>query len=944
MSLAPGTCIGPYEVVASLGAGGMGEVYRAVDRRLSRAVAIKLLSSDHATAAAQERFRSEVRLTSSLSHPHILTVYDVAEIDGRQFLVTELVDGGTLREWARGRKRSWEEIVGLLAGVADGLAVAHDAGIVHRDVKPDNILVATNGYAKLADFGLAKLFEDTRATRITDARTQIGAIVGTIGYLSPEQAMGRPIDARSDVFSFGVVLYELLAGHRPFEGTDSLDELQRVVDCAPEPLGAEIPAPLRRIVAKALEKNPASRYQRMREMAVDLRQIPRDGVTRVRVAYIVAAAVVVVLVGAVAALAYRRTERRHWVREQAVPDIAGFASRERSALAFLEIQTAERYLPQDPDLLRAVNRATRIASVASSPSGAVVEVKDYSSPTENWLRLGVTPLDHVRVPSGVLRWRVSKPGGGELTTAPQPADSLRFDLEAAGRAPEAMVPVPAQRWGDYLAFLGPVGPYDMPSFFVDKFEVTNRQYQEFVDKGGYTTRAYWKEPLVRNRQEVSWDEAMKSFRDPTGRPGPATWEGGHYPAGKADYPVSGVSWYEAAAYAVFAGKSLPVIAQAAEVAPVELDKYASPMGNASPNLARVGQSDDLGPYGTYDMLGNAREWAWNSAGGDLHFGVGRQAASYGPEVLSAFDRSALNGFRCVVNAAPVPADAVAPRLLERRDFSKTQPVDDNVFRLYRNMYAYDRTPLRASVEAATGNSGDWTREKVAFDAAYGNERVPAYLFLPKGARPPFQLVVFFPSARVNRLPSSDALGDLAFMDYVVKSGRAVIYPIYKNLYERWSGYERGGMLRRETVVDWSKDLGRALDYAQTRPDIDKTRIGYLGVSQGAADGVILATIDDRLKAVVLLDGGFFQQQSPPPGLDQVDFAPRLTKPVLMVNGRYDATFPLDTAQTPLFRMLGTPAADKRHVVFDTPHDVSQRPADLMKEVLAWYDKYLGRVD
>ena len=944
MSLAPGTCIGPYEVVGALGAGGMGEVYRAVDRRLSRPVAIKLLSSNHATAAAQERFRSEVRLTSSLNHPHILTVYDVAEVDGRQFLVTELVDGGTLRDWARSQPRSWEDIVDLLATVADGLAAAHDAGIVHRDVKPENILVGTNGYAKLADFGLAKLFEDTRATRLTDARTEIGAIVGTIGYMSPEQVIGRPLDARSDVFSFGVVLYELLAGRRPFEGTDSLDELQRIVDHPPAPLGADVPAPLRRIVAKALEKKPAGRYQRMRELAADLRRIPRGGVARVRVASMLAAALVVVLVGAVAALAYRRTERRHWVREQAVPDIVGLASRDESALAFPEIQTAERYLPQDPDLARAVDKATRIASVASSPSGAVVEVKDYSSPAENWLRLGVTPLDHVRVPSGVLRWRVSKPGGGALTTAPQPADALRFDLDAAGRAPDAMVPVPAQTWVDYLAFLGWVGPYEMPAFFVDTFEVTNRQYQAFVDAGGYTNRAYWKQPFVRNNGAVSWNEAMTSFRDPTGRPGPATWEGGHYPAGKADYPVSGVSWYEAAAYAVFAGKSLPVIAQAAEVAPVELDKYASQMGNASPTLARVGASNDLGPYGTYDMLGNAREWAWNSAGGDLHFGVGRVAASYGPEALSAFDRSPLNGFRCVVNAAPVPADAVAPRVLDRRDFSKTQPVADNVFRLYRNMYAYDRTPLHATVDAAPGNSGDWTREKISFDAAYGNERVPAYLFLPKDARPPFQVVVFFPSARVDRLPSSDALGDLRFMDYVVKSGRAVVYPIYKNLYERWSGQERGGMLHREIVVDWSKDLGRALDYLQTRPDIDKTRIGYLGVSQGAADGVILATIEDRLKAVVLLDGGLFQQHNPPPGLDQVDFAPRLTKPVLMVNGRYDASFPLDAAQMPLFRLLGTPAPDKRHVVFDTPHDVSLRRVDLMKEVLAWYDKYLGRVE
>jgi cephalosporin-C deacetylase-like acetyl esterase len=146
------------------------------------------------------------------------------------------------------------------------------------------------------------------------------------------------------------------------------------------------------------------------------------------------------------------------------------------------------------------------------------------------------------------------------------------------------------------------------------------------------------------------------------------------------------------------------------------------------------------------------------------------------------------------------------------------------------------------------------------------------------------------------------------------------------------------------TVDWSKDLGRSIDYLQTRIDIDAGRIGYLGVSQGSAYGVILAALEERLKAIVFLDGGFFQHEHPVTGMDQADFAPRVTAPVLMVNGRFDATFPLDSSQTPMFRMLGTPAADKRHVVFDTPHDVSLRRADLIKEVLAWYDRYLGRIN
>jgi len=208
----------------------------------------------------------------------------------------------------------------------------------------------------------------------------------------------------------------------------------------------------------------------------------------------------------------------------------------------------------------------------------------------------------------------------------------------------------------------------------------------------------------------------------------------------------------------------------------------------------------------------------------------------------------------------------------------------------------------------------------------------------------YQALAFFPSARVNFLTDSSALGDLTFMDYVVQSGRAVIYPIYDGLYERHAAAPMvpGLTVVREQVVHWSKDLARSIDYLMTRSDIDGSRLGYLGVSQGTAYGVNLAALEQRIKAVVLLDGGFLQYAHSIEGLDPVDFAPRLTQPVLMVNGRFDATFPMVTAQLPLFRLLGAPAADKRHVVFETPHDVRLQRADMVKEVLAWYDRYLGR--
>ena len=217
-------------------------------------------------------------MASSLNHPHILTVYDVGEIEGRQYLVTEFVDGGTLKDWIQRQPRSWEDVVQLLTGVADALATAHQAGILHRDIKPDNILVTATGYAKLADFGLAKLEDgpSRSATRtLTEEHTQKGMVIGTIAYMSPEQASGQTLDARSDIFSFGVVLYEVLERQRPFRAATNLELLQQVIHAKPALPGGNIPEPLRAIVMKALEKNPADRYPSMREFVSDLRAAQR---------------------------------------------------------------------------------------------------------------------------------------------------------------------------------------------------------------------------------------------------------------------------------------------------------------------------------------------------------------------------------------------------------------------------------------------------------------------------------------------------------------------------------------------------------------------------------------------------------------------------------------------------------------------------------------------
>ena len=567
-----------------------------------------------------------------------------------------------------------------------------------------------------------------------------------------------------------------------------------------------------------------------------------------------------------------------------------------------------------------------------------------------WYPPGTTPLHRITAPAGYFRWRVTTAGAPPTVIAPALEDSMHVALDSARAAPNGMAYVGGRGWGDFIAFVGWVGPYQLPPFYVDRYEVTNRDFQRFVDAGGYERRDYWREPFVDGDRTLDRSEAMSRLRDSTGRAGPSTWKGGHFQDGRGDYPVSGVSWYEARAYAEWAGKTLPAMAQWYSVAPPSLASFTVRESNISRDgIAAVGTFHGVGPFGTYDMAGNVREWILNQLGGNrrLILGGAWSSPSYlysEPEALSPFDRSATNGFRCVQNLRPMPTAALAAITPLERDFARFTPASDAVFDAYRVPYAYDRGPLQARIDTVLHDAADWREERVSFTTAYDNERMTAYLFLPKHATPPYQTVVFFPSARVLELPSSRALGDTSFFDYVVQSGRAVLYPIYQGTYERPVRDPLPGASQRMALtVQRYKDLARSLDYLWTRPDVDTARVAYLGVSMGAAEGVIYTTLlQDRLKTDVFLDGGYFLDK-PSPGRDQADFAPRLRIPVLMVNGRYDFSFSLDRAQLPLFRMLGTPAADKRHVVLETPHDVRARRPELIREVVGWLDHYLGPV-
>ena len=630
-----------------------------------------------------------------------------------------------------------------------------------------------------------------------------------------------------------------------------------------------------------------------------------------------------------------------------------------SVKAFDLAREAKQIIPDDSLLTDLWQTIATTITIETDPPGAELFWKDYTSPDAEWRSAGITPLVDVQLPRAYLRMEFRKQGYQTLEYAgPGFLSNLKPDLthlklDATGSIPEQMARIP--EWTVYfdLPSLQNVQGKVVPEFLMDKYEVTNSQYKAFVDAGGYTNPAYWAEPILMDGKEISLEEAVKLFVDRTGRPGPAGWEGGTYPEGLENHPVTGVSWYEAAAYAVYVHKKLPTIYEWSRTAATARTEFMVPLSNFNGvSTVEVGSLPGYSTFGLYDMAGNAREWCSNATGSnDQRFvlGGGWNDPSYAfndSYTQNALDRSVSNGFRCVKELQDDPDRFGLNQSIhgDYRDYRKEKPVDNATFSIYLNQFAYDKDPLNARVEASYDREF-WTIEKISFDAGYGDERMEAYVYLPKNFKPPYQTILLFPGS--NALYTSEYNVDsyIGWYDFFLKSGRAYVEPIFKSTYNRRD--KLNSRLPQETVqykdhvIMWRKDLGRAIDYLETRPDIDTDKLAFYGISWGGFVGGILPAVEKRIKVVMLNVGGMAMTKTFPE-VDQINFLPRITQPVLMVNGKHDMYFPVESAQLPMFDLLGTPARDKKINIYDSGHLTPR--IEVMKATLNWLDHYFGPTD
>jgi len=1036
MSLQPGSQFNRYQILSKLGEGGMGEVFLAEDTSLRRKIAIKILPANSIVDdRAKLRLVREAQSAAALDHPNICAIYEVGESDGHTFICMQYVSGETLDAFLKHKSLDLSHLLSIAIQVADALAEAHGRGIIHRDIKPANIMITPRGAVKVMDFGLAKVIESSASIQSEAETVQLisaqGAIIGTLPYMSPEQVRADPLDARSDIFSFGVLLYELVSGHQPFAAKTAPETASAILTSNPPPLARfskDLPAELERIVSKAIRKDPEERYQTIKDLLIDLTSLKneiefqdrlersssseavslktaeensataamtvnpagpstlsstakttRDDVlvSRSRLPWLIGIAIVSVLV--LAGWFVWRQAKIRWAKRQ-VPNIEALAQAGKYFEAYDQSLAVQKYIGDDETISRLMPTISDVVSVTTDPAGAKIYLSRFvpaepGKPSERVL-VGTSPISNLRIARGEYILEIEKDGYiksersisgailhvGNLMVVPPPI-SIQQKLFTSTLMPSQMVFVPGSEYR-LVAWARPTDTrVQLDDYFIDRYEVSNREYQEFINGGGYLKKQYWKYPFVKDGKTLSWEEAVSQFKDHTGLAGPRSWTNQNFPEGKADYPVTDVTWYEAAAYAEFKGKQLPTIFQWEKAA---RDGRVSPLGNYMPwglfypgdaiegranfdnkgTLAVDSLPFGMSPFGAYNMAGNVSEWTMNDssegfiATGGAWGDPSYTFAQYG--TFPGFYSSNKRGFRCSMNVPGVTRDQGTARIEITHEIPVYKISSDETFAGLAKSYRYENTPLEAQV-IEVKETEEWRREKITFNGA-NHQRAIAYLYLPKNYPKPSQVINVVPAADVSGgLRSLSASIEDRLVPFV-KSGRAVFGVVLEGYIERLrpAGYvppDPRTAEFRDLIYNRITDIRRGLDYLATRNDVDMHRMALYAPSAGAHLGLILAAVEDRYTAVVFQGAGVLPEEvnNVPEG-NPINFAPHIRAKLMVIHGRYDEDTPLKTQAEPLFKILHEP---KRLVLYDGSHVPSTEL--YVTNVNAFLDETLGPV-
>ncbi len=652
-----------------------------------------------------------------------------------------------------------------------------------------------------------------------------------------------------------------------------------------------------------------------------------------------------------------------WVNSYMLPQVKDYLSEDDNVSAWLTSSKINSFAPFFSSISNDSDDISALAEIKTQQDGVSISWRAYAS-NDEWRLIGRSPIQPLRLPRGILQFKLEKEGY-ETSYFSSSNPSLKlynspvefgWSLEPINIQPQGSIP-PGMTYiqgGNFIPALTGAGvdPVYLHPFYIDKFEVTNKDFKGFMDAGGYSNSQYWVEmDFIKDGVSLSFEQAQEIMIDSTGMTGPAGWEVGTYLQGTENKPVTGISWYEALAYARYKGNILPPMYHWAKAAfpPDEIISPISPKLLKTSNFSReriedIGQGE--GAYGTFDMAGNAKEWVWNIFGGrGLTLGGAFDEPTYLASQTSPqprMDRSLKNGFRTArlinprdLNPFGDPIETQAPK-----DLSFYKPMSDEVFKVYSRSFEVDSSKPKSKVIYVDDSHPIWIKERISIEVGYNEEMMDMLIFKPKNSFGPSSPVVIHPGSNYYSTPPEiDDINPGEFsLDFLIKSGKTLVWPAWKGSLNRMPATRSGGDRMRDfrnLYIAWVGDTNKTLDYLETRNDIDTDNIFYLGMSYGALFNTHTLLFENRYKGAILYVGGVFPTY--PPLVDGINHMPRIDTPFLMLNGEQDYLVPKSAAMY-FYQSTGTPEKDKKIVFYDSGHWPLPRN-QMIKETLDFIKKY-----